>query len=140
MTEHFLDPRLKEDTYLLGRMGCSRLLLHRNAHFPWFILVPDTDEIELYKLERWQQGEILDQINAMSEFMEGNFGIDKLNVAQIGNIVAQMHIHIVGRRKSDPCWPGVVWSCQYFVAYQPEEVKVLQNQLKSVLGERLITD
>ena len=125
-----LDSRLQKDSYILGTMSDSSLLLSRNAHFPWFILVPDTKETEFYKLDQEQQQLLLSQVNKLSAFIERRFAIDKLNIAAIGNIVSQMHIHIVGRHQKDPCWPGVVWGCDHFKAYAEGEVETIRDQLE----------
>lgn len=125
-----LDSRLQNDSYLLGAMANTCLLLSRNGYFPWFILVPESKETEFYKLELGQQHLLLDQVNKLSSFIETHFSIDKLNIATIGNIVSQMHIHVVGRNKKDPCWPGVVWGCDQFKAYGDGEVESIRDQLE----------
>ena len=125
-----LDQRLQKDCYFLGDINGHGLLLSRNAHFPWFILVPDTKEIEFYKLDQESQLLLLDLINKLSNFIEKHFSVDKLNIATIGNVVSQMHIHIVGRSKNDPCWPGVVWGCDQFKLYDDNVVKSLRENLQ----------
>ena len=124
-----LDTRLKADTYQLGEFDGSLLLLSKNALFPWFILVPATQEIEFHKLGTEQQSNTQQQINAVARFIETHFSPDKINVAMIGNIVSQLHIHIIGRYKNDACWPGVVWGTPHFKAYEAEEIGVIKNQL-----------
>ncbi|MES9834443.1 MAG: HIT family protein [Candidatus Thiodiazotropha sp. DIVDIV] len=104
-----LDSRLAADCYLLAEMDLSQLLLMNNALLPWFILVPRVSCTELHQLSDTQQSELFREINLLSGFVEKQYKTDKLNIAAIGNIVQQMHIHIVGRRESDPWWPGVVW-------------------------------
>jgi len=92
-----LDSRLDNDCFTLGQLKTSRLLLLNNSLVPWFILVPETSATEIYELPHAQQLELLDEINLLSNHLKQNFAVDKLNVAAIGNIVNQMHIHIVGR-------------------------------------------
>jgi diadenosine tetraphosphate (Ap4A) HIT family hydrolase len=130
-----LDERLQKDSYALGFMESSRLLLSRNAHFPWFILVPDTRKTEFYELAKAQQHLLLEQINRLSAFISRHFSIDKLNVATIGNVVSQMHIHIVGRHHSDVCWPGVVWGNSQFQDYPDGEVESIRDKLELDLLE-----
>ena len=123
-----LDPRLEKDSYEIGSIADSRILLMRNALFPWFIIVPNTNEIEYYKLSHEQQSNISKQINMLSGFIEKYFTIDKLNIGMIGNIVSQMHIHVIWRRQDDPCWPGVVWGTERSKAYEVDQVeKIKQN-------------
>lgn len=107
-----LNQRLEEGGYDFGTLGICRVLLKNNAVFPWIILVPEVDEsiTELHQLEATDYASVCFTIRQISEFMEGHFQPTKINVASIGNIVRQMHIHIVARNESDPAWPGVVWS------------------------------
>lgn len=128
-----LDARLKADSYQLGEFDGSLLLLSKNALFPWFILVPDTQEIEFHKLSTEQQSRTQQHINAVARFIETHFSPDKINVATIGNIVSQLHIHIIGRKKNDACWPGVVWGTAHFKTYEAEEIGAIKKQLKDTL-------
>ncbi len=129
MTKIQLDERLKNDTYLIKDFDESLLLLAKNAHFPWFILVPKTKEIEFHKLDESFQIRLLTLINKISFFIEDNNNVDKINIATIGNVVSQMHIHIVGRFKNDICWPNVVWGCKDFKSYKPEDIVTLKNKI-----------
>ena len=104
-----LHPRLAQDCHELGQASTGLLLLHRNASVPWFILVPDTDAMALYLLPKSQRQEIEDEWNALAAWVFQRYDCERVNVAAIGNLVPQLHLHIVGRRADDPCWPGVVW-------------------------------
>jgi diadenosine tetraphosphate (Ap4A) HIT family hydrolase len=135
MPQFNLDARLQKDSHVLGHLGDTCLLLSRNAHFPWFILVPDTHETEFYMLGQDHQYRLLALINRLSVFIEKHFDADKLNIATIGNVVAQMHIHVVGRRHDDPCWPGVVWGCDQFREYPEAEVEQIRNNLQQAFAD-----
>ncbi len=111
MNRFVLDPRLQQDCVVLGDLPLSVLLLMNDARFPWFILVPRVTVVELHALEASEYASLGAEIRAVSHFVQTAFDIDKLNVAAIGNRVRQLHVHIVGRRVDDPCWPGVVWGC-----------------------------
>ena len=130
-----LDARLKTDTYQLGEFDGSLLLLSKNALFPWFILVPETQEIEFHKLSAEQQSTTQQRINAVARFIEQHFSTDKINIATIGNIVSQLHIHIIGRNKNDACWPGVVWGTTQFENYKTGKVATIKTQLADALQE-----
>ncbi|MDT8384117.1 MAG: HIT family protein [Gammaproteobacteria bacterium] len=130
-----LDPRLAADTHPLGRLDDCLLLIAKNALFPWFILVPETQEIEFYKLDSQQQGRLQQHINAVSGFIEGYFSTDKINIASIGNIVSQLHIHVIGRRQDDACWPGVVWGTSQFKAYEKPTLDAIKSRLGPALGD-----
>ena len=114
---------------MLGSFDSSHLLLMRNALFPWFVLVPFTNEIEFHKLGQEMQLEVLFQINLVSKFIEDNNKTDKINIGAIGNIVSQMHVHIIGRSKDDICWPGVVWGTTEFKSYKPGQVEEIKDKL-----------
>jgi diadenosine tetraphosphate (Ap4A) HIT family hydrolase len=125
-----LDPRLEKDCHFMGEFDSSSvLLLMRNSLFPWFVLVPRTKEIEFYKLEPELQTKVLEQINLLSQFIEDNFSIDKLNIGSIGNIVSQLHIHVVGRRRDDVRWPDVVWGVKEFKVYEPGQLSDIKKKL-----------
>ena len=105
-----LDSRLNSDCHILGELSSGELLLlHNNAAVVWFIVVPKTDKTELFELPSVEQQQLLTAINRLSAFLKEQQSCDKVNIATIGNIVSQLHIHIIGRNQSDPCWPGVVW-------------------------------
>lgn len=129
-----LDHRLQHDCIFLGESADSCLLLMNNSLFTWFILVPKTDVIEFHQLDRSLQIRLLDEINAVSNFIEESFSIDKLNTAMIGNIVSQLHIHVIGRQQNDPCWPGVVWGTQQKQAYDNDTVIAYQSMIREQLG------
>lgn len=104
-----LDDRLAADTVAVGSMPLSELLLMNNSSYPWFILVPRCDVIEIHELPLEQQQQLLLEYNAVASMLQSRFTIDKLNTGALGNIVRQLHIHVVGRCHSDACWPGPVW-------------------------------
>jgi diadenosine tetraphosphate (Ap4A) HIT family hydrolase len=106
-----LHPRLLEDCHVLGRFALSHLLLHRNASLPWLILVPEVaaSVSELHELDARSRRELDAEIDAVARYLKHSRGAQKINIAAIGNLVPQLHVHVVGRHPGDPCWPGVVW-------------------------------
>lgn len=129
-----LDPQLKNDCFLLGYFGSSQLLLLNNALVPWFIVVPNTRVTEFYELPHDQQIDLLNVINILSSHIKQTFSADKLNIASIGNIVSQMHIHIIGRHINDFCWPDVVWGTKEKKPYQKEAVEAIKLELSNKLS------
>ena len=109
MNPFTLDPRLQNDCFVLGKMNVCHLLLMNNALFPWFILVPETKAVELCDLGREFRILVHEETDRTARFVKDHFPVDTINVAAIGNVVRQLHIHVIGRRTDDPCWPGVVW-------------------------------
>ena len=124
-----LDERLAQDCFELGRLGLSRVLLMNNAGVPWFILVPETACTELHQLPESERQRLHAEIQALSEFVNSHYSPDKLNVAAIGNIVRQLHVHVVGRHEDDYCWPGVVWGTTAPKTYPQAQVDALRNTL-----------
>jgi diadenosine tetraphosphate (Ap4A) HIT family hydrolase len=106
-----LDTQLREDCHRIGRLALSHVLLHRNAALPWLILVPEVAEhvTELYQLDPTERRTLDDEVDVLSRYLKRTHGARKINVAAIGNLVPQLHVHVVGRHPGDPCWPGVVW-------------------------------
>lgn len=133
MTTFTLDPRLAADCIVLGDMPLSRLLLMNNDFLPWFILVPRRQTTELFHLDQDDQLLLLDEVNHLSRLVKRHFPVEKLNVAAIGNIVRQLHIHVVGRSATDICWPGVVWGIQERQPYQAERIHELQTLVRTTL-------
>lgn len=133
--EHFeLDNQLAKGNFILGEFDTSLVLLMNNKVAPWFVLVPKVTGVsELYELDVHTQASLTNEINILSKFLKQQFVVDKMNVAAIGNIVNQLHIHVVARKTNDHCWPGVVWGTEYSEPYQEEEV----NKLTSVMSKTL---
>lgn len=105
-----LDPRLAADAHLIGDFELSRVLLMDDARFPWLILVPrHPNARELIELPRDEQHALLDEINRCSHVLHALFKPDKLNIAALGNVVSQLHVHVVARHKGDAAWPRPVW-------------------------------
>lgn len=105
-----LDPRLSADTVHLGDLALSRVLLMDDARFPWLILVPRRAEVsEITDLAEADSAALWQEIRLACGVMQSLARPDKINVAALGNIVSQLHVHVVGRFRSDPAWPGPVW-------------------------------
>lgn len=104
-----IDARLLGDCHVLGTLARSTLLLHRNAALPWFILVPHTALADVLDLPGPLLLEVLADCAAVSAFIKEELGYDKVNFAGLGNVVPQMHLHVIGRREGDACWPQPVW-------------------------------
>ena len=105
-----LDPRLAADTLPLGELPLSSVLLMNDARFPWFVLVPRRAGVtEVTDLSDEDATALMGEIRVATRVMLELAKPDKVNVAALGNVVAQLHLHVVGRFRSDPAWPGPVW-------------------------------
>ncbi|SEA25863.1 Diadenosine tetraphosphate (Ap4A) hydrolase [Desulfuromusa kysingii] len=136
-----LDQRLRQDTIDCGSFPLSRLLLMNDCSYPWFILVPQRENLrEFYHLEEADRQQLWVESIQLSLWMDQYFHFDKLNVAELGNIVSQLHLHHVGRRKSDPAWPGPVWGHRPAVPYPQQEIEVLRQATAIAFADLLKQD
>lgn len=105
-----LHERLAADTHALGDFPLCRLLLMNDANYPWFILVPRrAGAREIYRLDEADQRQLLAESSQLSQAIMEAYGGEKLNVAALGNMVPQLHLHHVVRFAGDPAWPAPVW-------------------------------
>lgn len=128
-----LDPRLQNDTFDCGSFPLCRLLLMNDSTYPWFILVPQREGVqEIHQLDETDRQQLWAESHQLSRWMENYFNFDKLNIAALGNVVSQLHLHHVARCDGDPAWPGPVWGHRPAVPYdQP----VVDELLEVVLEE-----
>ncbi len=135
MTEFEIHPRLLADCYRLGRLGACHLLLHRNASLPWFILVPETDVTDLLDLGPKAREAVLDACALVCAYIKTEFRVSKVNFAAIGNLVPQLHLHLVGRTPGDACWPAPVWgNLDAGPEYHPEQIGAITAALSARAG------
>lgn len=133
-----LDPRLAADTHSIGEMPLSRLLLMDDARHPWLILVPRiAGARELMDLDVVDRAALFDEITAVSRAMETLLRPDKLNVAALGNVVAQLHVHVIARYADDANWPHPVWGRGERVAYARGDAVARIAELRAALKEQL---
>ncbi len=127
-----LHPRLRQDCLLLGRFPLCRLLLMRDANYPWFILVPDREGItEIHELSPPDQGQLIRESSTLAVTLAAVFQAHKLNIAALGNVVAQLHIHHIVRYTHDPAWPAPVWGRIEPRPYREQEIPALIARLRA---------
>ena len=135
MESFILHPTLAADCHVLGTWRDLRLLLHRDAHVRWFILVPETGATEWHELSVHLRDQLLTASSVLGAMLKNDEGCDKVNIAAIGNMVPQFHFHVIGRWKTDPYWPGVVWGRSVpGGVYGDDEVHRLKAQALSCLS------
>ena len=126
-----LHPQLVKDCIQLGTFELCHLLLMNDSQYPWFILVPDRDDIsEIYQLSKTEQSQLLHESSQFSITIATVFHADKLNIAALGNVVPQLHVHHIVRYKTDPAWPAPVWGRYAAIAYTDEELRQVISRLK----------
>lgn len=139
MTKLFsLHSQLQQDTIELAEFPLCKLLLCNDSNYPWFILVPKIADVqELYQLNWQDQQQFLNESSMLSEVLMQTFNGNKMNVAALGNVVAQLHIHHVVRFKADPCWPKPIWGQQQAVPYTTANLAALEDKLLPKLNHIL---
>lgn len=134
-----LDTRLQEDTWLIGDFPLCRLLLSNDSNYPWFILVPRREGIsELFQLDDHDQQVMWRETTTLANVLKTLFAADKMNVATLGNVVSQMHMHVIARYSSDAAWPAPVWGRHPARPYSEADVQELRDKLRGVLGSDFI--
>jgi len=105
-----LHEQLKQDCFMIGRLPLSLLLLMNDSQYPWFILVPQRARVgEIHQLSEADQQELMRESSQLAACIEAAFKADKINIAALGNVVPQLHIHHIVRYTTDPAWPAPVW-------------------------------
>ena len=105
-----LHPQLQQDCTVIGALPLSLLLLMNDANYPWCVLVPQREnKREWYELLHADQHQLLTETNALAQFLQDNTGAKKINIGALGNMVPQLHVHVIARFEQDLAWPGPVW-------------------------------
>ena len=126
---------LAADCHHLGKLASAELLLQRNASLPWFILLPDTSFKDVLDLPEEQLQAVLADCVAVSSFIKQELGFEKVNFAGLGNVLPDMHLHVIGRSAGDPCWPHPVWgNLPAGGVYDPEQLQQWQRALIKTTG------
>lgn len=133
-----LHPRLAADTAFIADWPFSRVLLMNDSRFPWLILVPRHQGIfDLADLDDEVRGVLMEEVGraatGLKQWAKDHGGCDRINVGAIGNIVPQLHVHVVARRIGDPAWPGVVWGSGQNIPYSPAEIVQLTQEFRDFL-------
>jgi len=120
----------------LGSHAGCRVLLKKNALYPWFVVVPEVEQgvEELTDLPRDRYDAVMGLVYDLSKFVRHYFGVEKVNVGCVGIVVRQLHVHVVGRNEGDPAWPGVVWGCPDKAGYSAERVAEIRDAFAAEFG------
>lgn len=125
-----LHPRLAADTVEVTRLPLCRVLLMKDRRFPWLLLVPEREGVrEIAELPPVDRAELIEEIARASDVLTRLFQPDKLNVGALGNVVPQLHVHVLARFSTDPAWPGPVWSSGTAVPYADDELEEIRGRL-----------
>jgi diadenosine tetraphosphate (Ap4A) HIT family hydrolase len=136
-----LDPKLAADTVPVGDLALTSVLLANDANYPWLILVPRMAGVtEITDLDPNEQVQLLGEIDAAARALKAVTEYEKLNVAALGNVVAQLHVHVIGRRHADAAWPKPVWGAAEPAAYVPAVRDGLIGALRRALKTKAVAE
>jgi len=137
MTQFKLHPDLNRDGIPIGDFALSRLLMINDAAYPWCVLVPRVADIkDAYQLSEGEHAQMVAESRALCRAMMAAFKGDKMNVAALGNMTPQLHVHHIVRRAGDPAWPGAVWGHAPLIALTRDERQKRQTALIKTLDHQ----
>lgn len=129
-----LHTQLDKDCYLIGDLPLTRVLLRNDSRFPWLILVPRrAGATELFDLSSLDQRVLMEEMSSVAAALASHERADKMNVATLGNIVPQLHVHVIARHAGDAAWPGPVWGAGAAEPYADDAVTEHTAQLRELL-------
>ena len=141
MKDFELHPRLLKDTYAVANFNLCRLLLMNDSNYPWFILVPRIENIsELFELTKVDRQLLNNEVDELSRRLSLHFNAKKMNIAAIGNIVPQLHIHVIVRKETDAAWPNPIWNNVDIVPYKKNISDNLIKDMKLIIEELIVND
>ena len=130
--------QLLADCTVIGRFALCHLLLMNDANYPWCILVPDREGVrEIYELSDADQRQLLSESSNLGQAMMDLYAGDKLNIAALGNVVPQLHVHHIVRYRNDPAWPAPVWGRVPTRPYSDAELQERTDHLRAALAGKL---
>lgn len=139
MTHFQLNTRLQQDCFVVGRFALSQLLMMNDQQYPWFILVPQRDDItEIYQMEESDRQLLMAESCLLAEKIVEIYQPDKLNIAAIGNLVPQLHLHHVARYKTDKAWPAPIWGKFDACPYAEQDAQMQIARLRDSLQNSLV--
>lgn len=132
-----IDTKLQSDNIFINKLAISQLFLSNDSNYPWFVLIPEIEGkiTEIIDLSFDNQKILLKEINFISQFLLKNFRPDKLNIANLGNVVSQLHIHIIARFKNDPAFPRPIWGIGDKILYQKNDSDIIIAKTNKFISE-----
>ena len=126
-----LHPQLERDTVNLGDLPLSRVLVIQDANYPWLLLVPRRPNVvEITDLDEVEQAQLMTETTRVARALREITKCDKLNIAALGNVVPQLHVHVIARRKTDAAWPRPVWGAVPPLDHDAEELKLFMTAIR----------
>lgn len=132
-----LHPQLEKDCFVIGQFPLCALLLINDANYPWFILVPQRENIcEIHHLSEQDQQQLMRESSALAACIEQTFKADKINIAALGNMVPQLHVHHIVRYKADVSWPAPIWGKVPAIPYAAADAADLSERMRLLLKDK----
>ena len=129
-----LHPGLARDTVMLGDLPLSRVLLVDDANWPWLLIVPRRLDVrDIIDLDEVEQAQLTTELSRVARAIKAITVCHKLNIAALGNVVSQLHVHVIARCEGDAGWPKPIWGAAPAIAYEPQDLE----QLKAMLRRRI---
>jgi|SRR5690554_599447 len=129
-----LDERLAQDSQFVAELPLCQLRLINDARFPWLLLIPRHEGAsEIFDLNEAAQQQLWHEASVVGQMLKTLTQADKINVASLGNVVAQLHVHVVARRRDDAAWPGPVWGHGECQPYAPDRLDAMRHSLLAEL-------
>ncbi|MFY9288086.1 MAG: HIT family protein [Alphaproteobacteria bacterium] len=134
MSQFILHSQLEADSIWVCDLPLCQLRLHNQKTVPWLILVPRRPDItEIYQLNLVERAALMEEISLASKALTTLYAPDKINIAALGNMVAQLHVHVIARYKTDEAWPNPIWGRITPEQYPTEAIDVILKKLKNAL-------
>jgi diadenosine tetraphosphate (Ap4A) HIT family hydrolase len=126
-----LDSKLANDSIFIGELALCKILLMNDSNYPWIIMVPSQNNLrEITDLSFADQIILLKEINFIVDILKQEFAVDKFNIANLGNVVSQLHIHVIARKKDDKTFPKPVWGNAVEVPYSAVQAQEILKKLQ----------
>lgn len=130
-----LDPKIEADSVFICDLELCQLRVQNDQRYPWLVLVPKVADVtEVHQLSTEMQQQLMSESSKVAEILKANTGCIKINVANLGNVVSQLHWHIVARFENDLTWPGPIWGVGAPEPYQDNKLASLVEEIKTSLN------
>lgn len=130
-----VDPVIEQNSIFIKNLGLSTIYLKNDKENPWFILVPrKANAIELIDLNHEEQTMLMEEITIVSEFLKSHYRPHKMNVGSLGNIVTQLHIHVIARSPTDRAWPGPIWGTPTTQEFDHNELENIKSNFEEFIS------
>ncbi len=138
MNEFQLHPKLMADTIAVEEWRLSSLRMMNDARYPWFILVPRKTELrEIFDLPMAERIVLMEEMSILAKALDETFKPEKINIGAFGNVVPQLHVHVIARFKGDPAWPNPIWGVGQPQHYDPARADEMMRRVRETLKHRL---